>query len=342
MTAIRLVASLLALSAALLLVACGGGDSHSDGPRKLEVVSIGKDSSGDELDPEYLAAKGDRLWVVIGRDVASIDARTGKLATEPQPVGQVEGIPLLYDIAAGDEGVWVVATARDKTFLVPVDEATGRPGAPITSKLGAVSLPAGSGLEVGVGGGRVWTAATEASAVVALDPAAGRQQKIDTGAVIQDLTGGAGYGWVVTTPAEEEYGSGYDDSASSSGDALIRLAPDGTQKAFPVGSYPGGVAVQGDEVWVGTDASAERYTLEGKEAASVDLDARDVDATSIATSDRAVWVRAFSENKLLRIDPRTNRLDGPPLFVDEPRDLAVAGGYVWVTVNYEPIRRARE
>ena len=334
-TAIRVAASLLALGATLALVACGGGEG--DGPRRLETVSIGKDSTGDELDPEYLAAKGDRLWVVIGNDVASIDARSGKVVTEPQPAGQFEGGALVYDIAAGDEGVWVLASARGRTYLVPVDEASGRPGEPVRSKLDAAYLPAGAGLEVAVGGGRVWAAATESSEVAVLDPATGRQQTIDTGGVIKDLTGGAGYGWVITGAD-----AGVDSATSSSEDELIRLGSDGRRAAFAIDSYPSGVAVQGDSVWVASDSSVERFTIDGKETASVDLEPRDIEGDSVAASDGAVWVLAFSDNKLQRIDPKTGKPDAPPLSVEEPRHLAVAGGYVWVSANYEPVRRARE
>src|SRR3954469_17223926 len=96
----------LLMTAALALQGCGAGSDKAQGPRKLEVASLGKDSSGEELDPEELAAQGDTLWMTLGNSVASADGASGKLATQPQ---EVPGNPLVYDIAAGDAGVWMVA-----------------------------------------------------------------------------------------------------------------------------------------------------------------------------------------------------------------------------------------
>src|SRR4051812_8168961 len=97
---------LLPLLAALVLASCGDGGSgdEPEKPRKLEVVSFGKDEVGDELDPEELAGLGDTLWMTIDSSVASADGATGKLKTQPQ---EVPGNPILYDIGAGDAGVWV-------------------------------------------------------------------------------------------------------------------------------------------------------------------------------------------------------------------------------------------
>src|SRR3954449_3923742 len=151
---------LLVLAAALLLSACGGGGSDKpQGPRKLEVASLGKDSSGEELDPEELAAQGDTLWMTLGNSVASADGASGKLETQPQ---EVPGNPLVYDIAAGDAGVWMVAGDGGKTLLVPVDEESGAPGTPIPLKVDSRFIQAGDGLEVAVGAGRVWATLTGA------------------------------------------------------------------------------------------------------------------------------------------------------------------------------------
>jgi hypothetical protein len=88
---------LLALALTAALVGCG--DDKDEGPRRLEQVFAGKDSSGDDLTPEEMAAQGDRIWFTESTDVASIDARSGKPATPPQEVGSER--PILYDIAGG-------------------------------------------------------------------------------------------------------------------------------------------------------------------------------------------------------------------------------------------------
>src|SRR3712207_1986103 len=148
----RLYWLFLVLPVAIALAGCG--EDENDGPRRLEEVFVGKDSDGEDLDPEEMAAQGDRIWFLDSTSVGSFDGRTGKPVTSPQEVGTDR--PILYDIAAGDAGVWVVATSDDKTQVFKVDESSGKPGTPIEIKLNSRYIEAGSGLEIAVGAGRVW------------------------------------------------------------------------------------------------------------------------------------------------------------------------------------------
>src|SRR3954471_1057918 len=304
---------LFVLAAALLLSACGGGsDSKPAGPRKLEVVQLGKDQFGEDLDPEELAAQGDVLWMTNGNSAVSADGKTGKLRTKAQ---EVPGNPLVYDIAAGDVGVWMVAGDGGKTLLVPVDEESGAPGTPIPLKVDSRFIQAGDGLEVAVGAGRVWATLTGAPKVVAYDPATGKQESFSAGAPVEDIAAG----WAIT------------QSDFSGGDAQL-VQPDGDHASADLIYDPYDVAVHGEDVFVLSANDVTRFDSTGDEKESADFD--DVDATvgTLAVSDDSIWALAYSDTKLIRVDPATHKADSKTFALpEEPRDVAISGGYAYVT-----------
>ena len=189
-----LTAALLAL--ALAIASCGGDDDSV----KAESASLGKDSNGAEIDPDEIATASDgRLWVTIGNSFASIDPDAEKLATQPQ---RITGSQLAYDIAAGDAGVWAVASRSDQSVaLIPADPRTGRSGRPVPVELETTFLGSGESLEVAVGAGRVWAAPEGQGLLVILNPETGEQRGVAPQAV-EDIAAGGGYGWVVSTAEE--------------------------------------------------------------------------------------------------------------------------------------------
>jgi hypothetical protein len=327
---------LAVLVAVLALGGCGGADK---GPRKYQVASLGKDSTGDEIDPEELAAKGDTLWLTLGAQIGRVDGKEGKLIGKPQDVGHFRLPALIYDIAAGDAGVWAVLGGDDgRVYLVKVDERTGRPGEPIRIKLDATFVQAGDGFEVAVGNGRVYAALTGSNAVVSLDPASGRQQQIDAGGPVQDVGAGAGSGWVLTKEGDDLSDSPYSSAQ------LVRIGDEGVKGAADLDSDPTDIAVHGNDVWVLTGDGAELHRPDGEKTADVDLDDADTAGVGwIVAGDDSIWVQAYGDQKLIRIDSKTRKVSGRPFKTpEEVRDVAIAGGYLWTTSNYDAPRRVRE
>ena len=93
-----------------------------------------------------------------------------------------------------------------------------------------------------------------------------------------------------------------------------------------------------DSIWVAVDdAGSDTSTLTRIDPRSNQVTARvplPTDAVSIAAQGRDLWV-ALETNQIVRIDGRTNQVDGSAP-VNDPYDLAVRGGSMWVTASVEP------
>jgi hypothetical protein len=315
----RLAGLTVLLASAVLVGACGGDDENGGptGPRELEVASLGKDDDGEDIEPEEMAGQGDVLWMTVGSDVASADGKTGKLRTKPQ---EVPGNPILYDIAAGDAGVWVVTGDLGKTALVKVDEESGAPAEPVPLKLDSSNIPAGEGLEVAVGQGKVWASLTGTETVVAYDPSSGKQTEYDTLDPVEDIAAD----WAATEDSGE----------------IERLSAPGSADTGLDGED---VVVHGEELWALTSDSVHRYDADGKQKNEISLGDVDAAVGTLAVGDTSAWALAYSDKKFVRIDVASNKAD-PKTFPlpEEPRDVAIAGGYAYVSANFEPLRRVRE
>ena len=324
----RALVALALLLAALAVAACGGGDDSL----KAEPASIGKDSDGDEHDPDEIAAAPDgRLWVNLDDGIAAVDPDERKLATQPQAI---PGRPLLYDLAAGDAGVWgVVSNEDDSISLVPADPKTGRLGDPVSVELDSSFLEAGDGFEIAVGAGRVWAGRESSNLMVMLDPATGEQRGVNPDD-IEDIAAGGGYGWVVgETPEDAE--------TSASQASLSRIDPaTGQVDVQELDAEPLAVAYGAGAVWVHFGDEVRRYAPEDAKEVSIDLEeVKDFEPNvgDIAVAGNTVWVTGFSEKRAVAIDAKTNKVKKVVnLPTDEPRDLTALEDSAWITVNDEP------
>jgi hypothetical protein len=339
--------TVVAVALALALGACGGGSKDTSStkgdkvapaaPRKLEPVPVSKDSTGAALYPEDLAAADGKLWATVGGDVLPLDPATGRLAVAKPPANGLLGEGTIYDIAAGDAGLWALLDHRGRAVLYEVDPKTGEHGKTIPIPLDVAGSAVAQSKVIAVGAGRVWAAIGETSKVLVIDPGSGKSTVVKVKGVIRDIAAGDDSGWVVTSVKEGALG----DTPGT----LVRVAPGGKQETYKTFADPTDVTVQGGLVWSLEGGAVERFTKYGAEEQSFDLGELDTSGVAtIAAGDTGVWAVSFGDAKLLRIDVAKGKVDGAPLAApnDEPNDLVVAGGFAWLSSANAPLYRVRE
>jgi hypothetical protein len=344
---VRLTITMVAVALALALGACGGDSKNAssgkgdkaapaDAPRKLEPVSVGKDSTGAPLYPEDLAAADGHLWATVGGDVLPLDPATGKLAVAKPPSKGLLGEGTIEDIAAGDAGLWAFVDHDGRGVLYEVDPKTGERGKPIPIPLDVGGSEVAQSKVIAVGAGRVWAAIGETSKLLILDPDSGKSTVVKVDGLIRDIAAGDDAAWVVTSAK----GALHDTPGK-----LVRVAPGGKQETDKTFADPTDVTVHGDLVWPLEAGAVERFTKYGAEERSFDLGELDTSGVaSIAAGDTGVWVVSFGDAKLVRIDVAKDELDGAPLATpnEEPNDLVVTNGFAWLTSVNAPLYRVRE
>ena len=133
--------------------------------------------------------------------------------------------------------------------------------------------------------------------------------------------------------------------ASAANGTVYRLDPaTGMLRGQPIGiggDDLSGLAIGSGSVWVadGNDGTVTRISPRGVVQATILHDARPTVAPApvffVAYGSHYVW--ATRGNKLLRIDPTTNRVD-KRLKIGTPTGLAAGGGSVWVTTSSDLLR----
>jgi streptogramin lyase len=260
-----------------------------------------------------LAAGEGGMWAAnLGAGtVARIDARTGKLAGEPIPVGDEPS-----QIAVGEGAVWAVDTADDQ--IVRIDPATRRAERP-------PELIGGFSDDVAAGAGAVW--ATTGDGLKRIDPQSGRVERtLDTGASARVVTGRftqvavTAEARLLLVDAETNRVSRpirvgetaaeltFDDRgavwvADPQGGSVDRVTPDRRVHEVRVGGAPGEVAFGAGAIWA--------FDLDGARLTRIDPRAAEVvgepialghQPTSMGADDRSVWV-GYSDGRVRRITP---------------------------------------
>lgn len=316
--------AILALFGALAVASCGGGGDEPALKTTPVVIGTG-------LEPEHAAGSPDgRLWLGAGDRVAALDPATRKLVGQPRRLPTRSRDSQLYDLAAGDLGVWAAAKDGSHVVLVPADENRPRSRERLFLKDfdPAVAVEETPLLKLAVGAGRVWAAAYDDTFVTIVDPASGRQTTANT-AGIEDVAAGGGFGWVITE----------DDEPGASGGTLDRIDPrTGDAKTFELVDSPIAVAYGAGSVWVLLEDSVKRHDSSGREVATIDLEGTDASFGDIAVAGSTVWAVAGSGRRALRIDAGADELQGDavPLPVDEPTDLVGLGDSAWLTADGRP------
>ena len=166
--------------------------------------------------------------------------------------------------------------------------------------------------------------------LVIVDPETGRTESVGVGSLV-DIAAGGRFGWVVAKDVE----------FASSGGSLDRVDPRTRAVAhFQLEDDPSAVAYGAGAVWVLFASEVKRFDPRGRRTGSVDLSGLGYDAGTgdIAVSAEAVWVTASGEKRVLRIDPKTAKLDGDPVAIPvrDPLEVAAVGDSAWIAVKDEP------
>jgi YVTN family beta-propeller protein len=313
-------AAVVAAGVAIPVFALGGGGEwrpvavHGNtlvaiDPRTNRVVASVPVGAG----PDAVVAVAGSLWVANLDDatVSQVDTRLGAvvrtIAIGRAPTG----------LAAGRGGVWTVAAAagagaRARLIDARFDEVTRTIEA---QDLALARAPAG----IAAGGGSLWIVPGGVGMLVRVDPATGRQTRIDTRTCCPSAVAfGAGAAWVA---------DGYVDT-------VTRVDPENVASAIiPVGHGPSAVAADDDGVWI---AIEHEDAVARVDAATNAVTARvrvGRSPTGIALGAGSVWVANSGDGTVSRLDERSGKTIATIALGESPRHLVVAGGRVWATVQ---------
>ena len=259
---------------------------------------------------EQAALGGDRLWITAfdhdlpsnsAQHVVAIDTSTDSLLTEWRS-SIVSGV----DVAVGEGAVWVSGADGYRTTVFRLDQETGQP---VTSIPLDQSPPSGT-LGIATGAGSVWVLweGFDGISLDRIDPVTNQvvsTTDLGTASVFwgrSSLEFGEGFVWVVVPAKCECEGR------------VLKINPETGEIVSEtiVGLYPTAVAVGEGFVWIieshAFDSTINPEYLDGAAAENYEL---------------AV---------IHRVDPATGALAGGPIVFDQqPSDLTVANGTLWVT-----------
>jgi DNA-binding SARP family transcriptional activator/streptogramin lyase len=308
LAALIVVAAVAALAAAL---SRGGPE-----PVVIEPNSIVRiDSETNEVvesipvgrHPSALVATEDAVWVANDRDrtLSRVDVRTGDVET----IGGLPGVGFL----TRDERGNVYASGWDYPLVWRVDPRKLEVVQRYRVRSRAVGLA--------VGGGSLWVVDRLVNAVTRIDLARGSvEDSVPVGA--DPLVAAFGFGalWVANS----------DDATVS----VIRPGVDETD-TVRVRDRPFGIAAGEGGVWVGSNTAATITRIDPdtrRVVRHIDIGALPRGLYSVAVGAGAVWAADWYQQSVTRVDPRTNTVEATILLPASPRDIAVAGGDVWVSV----------
>lgn len=257
------------------------------------------------VDPDWLAADDDHVYVRSAEHVFVLDPRTGVVTTTVKVASDH-----CQGIGAGLGGVWTCSG----TDVIPIDPESGTAGSPI-----AINKAVEHGHLV-TGFDRLWVLTGDGSTLVGLDP--------ETGAVRSETALGARCFDVRVDDASVWLACALDD-------VVLRVDPvtSGVVDRIEV-IEPRGLAFSDGAVWVGAVSAVVRLEAETLEIVAT-IDGGTGREGGIAADDTGVWVRRAGA-PLIRIDTATNEVtDELDLDVLRGGDVLVAHGAVWSTAVEE-------
>lgn len=245
------------------------------------------------------------IWAAIKDDnkVVRVDPSNGKILDTIVVGGQP------VSIASGEKGIWI-ANSGDGT-VTRIDPATSTVTAtiPVTGKLESIT----------VGRGGVWVANSTGNSIVRIDPA--------KNAVVATITVGR-------EPVSVNAGKDGIWSANA-GDGTVSLidpAYDWPINTIQVGGRPIRVSLANGSAWVADEAHNLVVRIERKTrtvTAKIDVGTKPSWIYSIGGGD--VFVALSDAAKIVRIDPASNRIFGPPMRSEPmPKSMVHIGRTLWV------------
>jgi YVTN family beta-propeller protein len=255
--------------------------------------------------------------------VSRIDPGTNSVRTTHLTIVGNEGPD---SIAYGEGALWVTMYNPDNMVAESVERLDALTG----NVLGRIQ--AGSGCDVATSPGAVWTANERTRTIDRIDPAT--NQVVATVPVAGDVCGTAfafGSVWVWATDATISR----IDPATNQVVAIIPVALADVGLVYALGS-----------VWaMDQNGNALRVDPATNQVAATIPTVRHPDAVSpdaMTSGAGSVWVAdpgtsGQPDGALSRIDPTTNRVTRTIPVGINPAAIAFGGGYVWVTLQGEPI-----
>jgi streptogramin lyase/predicted Ser/Thr protein kinase len=323
------VLSLLAGAALVLIVvllATGGddGNENAGAPQTTATTSTTPDD-GARADgittaeipvdprPNAIAYANDRVWVGSGRSNRLIGLpASGK--------GKRRVIKLPWNggttsIAAGFGSLWV--TNGEQARLVRIDPKSGH-------VQGNVLVGEGQAVVVAVGEGAVWVgrradkSTDPPSSIVKVDPHGGPSKQIQFGQEgIGDITVGGGYVWVPNRRRAR----------------VSRVTPSsGERTSTAIGNGQHRVAYGAGQIWVTNyeDGTVTQNTRALDNRATNPLPVRG--PQDVVVSNGSVWVVSNLDDQVVRLDPKTGKVEGEAIDVGRnPFAIAAHGKRLWVT-----------
>lgn len=121
-------------------------------------------------------------------------------------------------------------------------------------------------------------------------------------------------------------------------ETLRRIDPVSGEAGKPIalGTLPGAVVVTGDAIWIGSIEGREIVrVVPGEEGSDAEVSFVKVGRTpqAVAVGDGVLWVAAFDDGSISKIDLDSGEVIGDPIELEEafPSSLAFGFGSLWIT-----------
>jgi YVTN family beta-propeller protein len=275
-----------------------------------------------------LAAVGCGSLLVLGRDLAAVDGRTGARSGQPSssPTGSAvvridpstnrvaERIPMpgANTVATGLGSVWVTATVADKRAVVRISPASTKVLEEVALEPLRVVVP----VDLAVGAGAVWVLG--GAAVYRLDGTSGRLTKIpirDANVARPGIAAGEEGVWV-SNPATG---------------AVDRIHPPSrpSDRTITLGRSVGRLSLAGGSIWVTNDHEGLLTRIDPEQRRVTRIYHLPGASGAAAVGAAAVWVVDSATGMLAKVDPESGRVTAVDVG-HRATWVSVGHGSVWV------------
>ena len=204
----------------------------------------------------------------------------------------------------------------EKSNQPPLDLNTVAPGVSSLAMSPAAKILTGPNTDaIAFGLGYLWATNTRGNSITRIDPSDNSVHLITVGNQPNAIATGFGSIWV----------------GSGTGMVVWRLDPvtEHVVATVKIGGYARFLTTGEQGVWVGTTGGTVQQ-IDPSTNQIVGTTQVGVEATSVATGEASVWVSVYGDGIVVRVDPVTHLMLAPILVGDNPWNLAVQAGSVWV------------